>query len=50
MKRHKKENKELPQGFIINPALDNKYADQPLFKDKVEKANHILKTVGLPKI
>lgn len=50
MKRTQKENKVLPQGFIINPELDNKYVDQPLFKDKVERANHILKTVKLPKI
>jgi len=48
----KKENtvkRKLPKNFKINPALTNKYADQPLFKDKVDRANHILKTVGLPK-
>ena len=41
--------KKLPQGFKVSPALDDKYADQPLFKDKIDRANHILKTVGLPK-
>lgn len=42
--------KKLPKGFTVNTNLAGKYADQPLFKDKVEKANHILKTVGLPKV
>ena len=27
----------------------NKYSDQVLFKEKVEKANETLKNVGLPK-
>ena len=40
--------KKLLEGFSIKPGLDKKYADQPLFKDKVDRANHILKTVGLP--
>lgn len=40
---------KLPKGFTIDPALNGKYNDQPLFKDKVDRANHILKTVGLPK-
>jgi hypothetical protein len=44
------EKKKLPKGFKLNPALVDKYADQPLFKDKVDRANYILKTVGLPKI
>ncbi|WP_157048334.1 hypothetical protein [Verminephrobacter eiseniae] len=39
----------LPKGFRYNPALDNNnYDEQPLFKEKVDRANHILKTVGLP--
>ena len=42
--------KKLPKSFTITTALTGKYADQPLFKDKIERANHILKTVGLPKI
>ncbi len=41
--------KKLPKGFKFNATLDNKYTDQPLFKEKVDRANHILKTVGLPK-
>jgi hypothetical protein len=41
---------KLPKGFSIDPSLTGKYNDQPLFKDKVDRANHILKTVGLPKI
>ena len=42
--------KKLPKGFKLNAKLDNKYADQPLFKEKEERANHILKTIGLPKL
>lgn len=42
-------DKKLPKGFKVDATLDNKYSDQPLFKDKVDRANHILKTVGLPK-
>ena len=41
--------KEVPKGFKFNATLDTKYAEQPLFKEKIESANHILKTVGLPK-
>lgn len=41
--------KKMPRDFTINPALSGKYDDQPLFKDKVDRANHILKTVGIPK-
>lgn len=33
----------------INKAL-NKLADKVLFPEKLKDANHILKTVGLPKI
>lgn len=44
------EKKKLPKGFKFNATLDDKYADQPLFKDKVERSNHILKTIGLPKL
>jgi len=42
--------KKLPKNFRISPGLTDKYADQPLVKDKVDRANHILKTVGLPKV
>lgn len=40
---------KLPQGVTVNPALDDKYAGQQPFKDKIDRANYILKTVGLPK-
>ena len=50
LKANKLETKELPKGLKINPSVDNKYKDQPLFKEKVERANQILKTVRLPKI
>lgn len=42
--------KKLPKkDFTINPSLNGKYDDQPLFKDKVDRANHILKKIGIPK-
>ena len=46
-KKEPVKDKLLP-GFTLKPGLDEKYANQPLFKDKVDRANHILKTVGLP--
>ena len=42
--------KKLPKGFKLNQKLGDKYTNQPLFKDKVDRANHILKTIGLPKL
>ena len=42
--------KKMPKGFKFNATLDTKYAEQPLFKEKIERANHILRTVGLPKV
>ena len=47
MKEKKTINKKL-KGFTKNKSLD-KYTDKVLFKDKVKMANHILKTVGIPK-
>jgi len=41
--------KSKAKDYKINPALQGKYDDQPLFQDKVNRANHILKTVGIPK-
>ena len=41
---------KLPKGFSIDKTLNGKYDDQPLFKEKAERANRILKTVGLPKL
>jgi len=40
---------KLREGFTINPALDDKYDNEPFFQDKIDRANYILKTVGLPK-
>jgi hypothetical protein len=50
MSEKKNKKTKLPKGFNLNTNLDKKYADQPIFKDKVDRANHILKTVGLPKL
>jgi hypothetical protein len=41
--------KKFTKDFTVNPSLNGKYDDQPLFKDKVDRANHILKTAGIPK-
>ena len=35
--------------YRINPELQGKYDDQPVFQDKVNRANYILKKVGIPK-
>lgn len=46
-----KQKKEIAKGSIIikvDPSLD-RYHHMGLFQDKIDKANHILKTVGLPK-
>lgn len=40
---------KLPKGFTIQHGLDKQYEDQPLFQEKVDRANHILKKFGLPK-
>ena len=45
----KRKNPTLPKGVRIDSALD-KYNDVVLFPEKLKKANHILKTIGLPKI
>ncbi len=47
MKQATNTNKK-PTIIKIDKSLD-KYLEKDLFKDKVDKANHILKTVGLPK-
>ena len=41
--------KKQQMDYKINPLLQGKYEDQPLFQDKVNRANHILKTIGIPK-
>lgn len=43
----KKTSKKPLKGFIKNPELD-KFSNKVLFKKKVEMANHILKTAGIP--
>ena len=45
----KSAKKSQTKDYKINPSLQGKYDDQPLFKDKVNRANHILKSVGIPK-
>ncbi len=45
--------KELNEKKIPIVRIDNslkKYKTMPIFKDKVEKANEVLRTVGLPKL
>ncbi len=41
-------NKRKTPVVIIDNSL-KKYKDMPLFQDKVDKANEMLRTVGLPK-
>lgn len=40
---------KLPKGFTISPDLADNYDGQPYFKEQIERANHILKTYGIPK-
>lgn len=47
MKQTKNTNKK-PTIIKVDKGLD-KYLNKDFFKEKVEKANHVLKTVGLPK-
>ena len=47
MKQTKNDNKK-PAVIKIDKNLD-KYLNKGLFKDKVDKANEVLRTVGLPK-
>lgn len=46
-----KEAKTKSKGATVIKVDKNldKYLDKGLFKDKIDKGNHILKTVGLPK-
>ncbi len=43
-----KKNDKKPRVLKVDKELD-KYLGKGLFRKKVDKANHILKTVGLPK-
>ena len=35
--------------YKIRPELEGKYDNQPYFQEKVDRANYILKTAGVPK-
>ena len=41
--------KTVHKDYTIKPSLKGKYDDQPLFQDKVDRANFILKKFGVPK-
>lgn len=43
------QSKKLPKGFKIDPDLADRYAGEPLFIKKAQKANATLKIVGAPK-
>jgi hypothetical protein len=52
MKAQKTKNlnkREVSKDYTIKPSLQGKYDDQPLFQDKVDRANFILKKFGIPK-
>ena len=46
--KHEKNTDKKPTILKVDKKLD-KYLNKGLFKDKIDKANHTLKTVGLPK-
>lgn len=43
------QSKKLPKGFKSDPNLADRYANDPVFVKKAEKANATLKAVGVPK-
>jgi hypothetical protein len=43
------EKKRARKDYTVKPSLQGKYDDQPLFQDKVDRANFILKKFGIPK-
>ena len=43
------EKKQVCKDYTIKPSLQGKYDDQPLFQEKVDRANIILKKFGVPK-
>ena len=49
MKTVKELNEKKIQIIRIDKSLE-KYKDIPLFQNKVDKANEMLRTVGLPKL
>ena len=49
MKTVKELNEKKIPIILIDKALE-KYKDLPLFQNKVDKANEMLRTVGLPKL
>ena len=49
IQKSKAAKKSQTKDYKINPSLQGKYDGQPLFQDKIDRANHILKTVGIPK-
>lgn len=48
MKKKKEQNSPKTPTVTVDKSL-NQYKEQVLFKEKVEKANEALRTVGLPK-
>ncbi len=49
MKTIEELNKSKTPIIQIDSSLE-KYKDMPLFQEKVDKANEVLRTVGLPKL
>lgn len=47
--KNKTANKKQQKDYKINPSLQGKYDDHPLFQDTVNRSNHILKTPGILK-
>lgn len=48
MKRQKTKKKTARKDHTVKPSLRGKYDDQPVFQDKVDRANFILKKFGVP--
>jgi hypothetical protein len=46
--KDKKNQEDIFKGFTIEPGLNEKYANQPFFIEKAEKANKMLENSVLP--
>ncbi len=44
-----REKKQVRKDYTVKLSLQGKYDDQPLFQDKVDRANFILKKFGILK-
>ena len=47
--KNKTAKKKQQKDYKINLSLQGKYDNKPLFQEKINRSNHLLKTIGIPK-